>query len=158
MLSRSQWRKTPYSGTTAKNTHDNITRLLTKYGCKNQMYGRGTGNHRREAVSLRFQLKDKSYRIVIETLDADAKAIDLYRQAERCIFHLLKSQLELSEIFMSVEKALFQFMELGDGHGTLFEMGEKEINKIAANPGGYMLALSSGRTDAEAEIIEGDIL
>lgn len=152
-IKRSEWRKTPYAGTTAKDTHGNITKLINKYGGRNIVFGRIDGQNGRLAAVLRFKMEGKAYRIAIESLDADAEETELIRQAERAVFNVLKSSLELSEVFRSKEKALFMFMELGDNM-TVFEMPDEELAKFATSPMGFnrmLPAAPAGVIDAEVE-------
>ena len=153
VFSRAEWNKTPYAKSKSDRFLTQIVSLLEKYECENMEYKRGKKAGGRKAVMLRFQQGNKPYRIVIETLNAPA--IDeksLFRQTERAIYATIKSALEMATVFTSIEKALFIFMELGDG-GTIFEIDNQQIEKIARLPERFGLALPS----APQDIIDAEI-
>ncbi len=148
-----QWNKTPYANSKSKNSFSHITSILDKYECDNMQFSRGQIPGGRKAVVLRFQLGNRPYRILIETLNApEVDDKTLMRQAERAVFHTVKNALELASVFTSVEKALFIFMELGDG-GTIFELENEKINAIAREPKDFGLALAP----APADIIDAEV-
>jgi hypothetical protein len=120
-LSRTEWAKTPYARSEAKNPDASITSLLAKYGIEDHQFAQGKGANGRRAVLLRFVMNGRAYRIALETLDADATPEELTVQVKRVTYYYLKSVLEMSNIFISVEEALFAFMELPDG-ATTFEV------------------------------------
>lgn len=123
---RSDWNKTPYAGSTAANADTAVTSLLEKYGVKEYQWTRGLGPNGRSAVMLRWNHKGKTYRIMIETLWADAPADDLIRQAYRAMFYYLKSTLEMAGVFFPLDTSLFAFLELPNG-STMYEMASPHM-------------------------------
>jgi hypothetical protein len=76
-------------------------------------------------------MNGRAYRIALETLDADATPEELTVQVKRVTYYYLKSVLEMSNIFISVEEALFAFMELPDG-ATTFEVAGPRLGQLPA--------------------------
>lgn len=118
-MSRTEWRRTPYSGTSARNTEQAIRSLLRKYGVTNFSWSEGV-DQGRHAVMLRFELRRAWYRLVVCILDAAVSVEERLRQAERALFYHLKSALELANVFLPVEEVLFAWREI-PGHGTAFQ-------------------------------------
>lgn len=135
-MSKSEWSKTPYAGTEAKNADQAVTGLLEKYGVTEYQWTRGTGPCGRAAILLRFNLRGKMYRMMIEVLDVsiDVPRDDLIRQAYRAMFYHLKSTLEMSTIFYPLETLLFAFLELPSG-STMYEMAMPHMSKL--QPGNF---------------------
>lgn len=134
MMTKAEWRRTPYAGTQAAWTREKIERTLERYGIKWHQITRCRGPHGRSAVVLRFKDKEKMYRIAVETVNAEVDEQLLVRQAERAIFFLLKSTLEFANIFCPLEKAFFAFLELPDGR-TVFDMAEPNLDRLTAGVG-----------------------
>lgn len=128
-MTKSEWRKTPYAGTKAARTRERIEKILERYGIKWHQITRCRGPHARPAVVLRFEDKEKIYRIAVEIVDAEVDEALLIRQAERAIFFLLKSTLEFANIFCPLEKAFFAFLELPDGR-TVFDVAEPNLDRL----------------------------
>src|SRR5688572_12686126 len=99
MMKRSEWAKTPYAKSMAQDPDAAIQKLLTKYGITETQWTTGSGPNGRPAVMLRFSLKGKGYRMMLETLDAEADRTELLRQIKRALFFYLKSTLEASQLF-----------------------------------------------------------
>jgi membrane protein implicated in regulation of membrane protease activity len=111
-LSRSEWSKTPYARSEAKNPDAAIQSLLAKYGIADIQWTQGRGPEGRRAVMLRFVMKEKPYRIMVESLDAEASEDERLIQVKRVIYFYLKSTLEVANNFITPEEALFAFLEL----------------------------------------------
>jgi len=81
---------------------------------------------------LRFVLRDKTYRIGLETLDvADVKEHELLLQIKRAVYYFVKSQLEIATVFWTPEEALFAFLELPQG-GTLYEIAKPQMERLTS--------------------------
>lgn len=121
-MNRSQWNKTPYAGTGATGTDEQISRLLAKYGVHQSQVTQGVGPHGRPAYLLRFELKEKMYRVMLEGLDAEnVSHAELLAQVKRALFYYLKSTLEMQSVFFTAEQALFAFLELPGSACTMYE-------------------------------------
>lgn len=140
MLSRGEWRKTPYNDTTA-DTDRALARLLSKYEIEEYQWAQGKLNDR-PAVSLRFILRGKPYKIQLSTLDADADRDELVAQVKRAIYYSLKSMLEFSSVFIAPEQALFAFLEIQEGV-TLYELAAPRLSSLTA--GSFMKLLPPPR-------------
>jgi hypothetical protein len=149
-LSRSEWLKTPYAKSDAKNPDGAIQALLAKYGVVEVMTASYLGVNKRPGFGVRFVLKGKPYRVALETLNADASPDELRVQVKRAVFHYLKSVLEVTGVFMSVEEALFAYLELptpaGDGLTTMFEYARPTVNKLTAPDFGKLMLPPASRS------------
>lgn len=134
----SEWRQTPYAMTDVRDPDGAIRKLLQKHGVTDIQWTEASGPNNRPAVSIRFVLKRKTYRIMLETLDVDYQRSkvnhDLMRnqlicQVKRAIFHYLKSVLEMTGVFFSAEQALLSHLELPQG-GTVFENLEGQLDRL----------------------------
>jgi hypothetical protein len=128
-MTRSEWARTPYAGSQATRTEDSASGLLSKYGVQVFQWTQGRGQNGRPAIQFRFELKGKTYRVMIETLLADASPDELIVQAKRAIYHYLKSALEMASVFVPMEKTLFAFLELPGGY-TCFEAAAPYVNQL----------------------------
>lgn len=148
-LSRSQWRKTAYSGSSASNTEQHLERLLHKHGIVEYQWTQGRGPSGRMAMHLRFVLKEKPYRLTVETLDADAPVEELVLQAKRALFHFTKSALEMATTFFPPEQVLFAFLELPDKNGapgaTLWDAARPQLDGGKFNVAGLLGGGQTGR-------------
>lgn len=132
-LSRTEWNKTPYAGSTAKDSDGDIKRLLNKYGVREIMTASFVGDAGRLGFGVRFVLNAKTYRIALTTLDAQVGADEVETQAKRAIFYFLKSSLELSNVFMPLEQVLFAFLELPAGGGaTMYEGAKPHLQQLSS--------------------------
>lgn len=135
-LSRSEWSRTPYAKSDARNPDGAIQALLAKYGVVEIVTASYLGPTKRPGFGVRFVLKGKPYLVALETLDADATPDELRTQVKRAVYHYLKSVLEVTGVFMSVEQALFAYLELpaqgGAGVTTMFAWAEPKIAKLTA--------------------------
>lgn len=143
-MSRADWNKTPYAGSTAKDADGAITALLAKYKVTETQITSCRGPNLRPAYMLRFVLKGKCYRIAVETLDAwHVSEAELMLQAKRAVFYFLKSTLEMTTTFFPAEQVLFAFLEVPRSDGetqTMFEGARPYIAQLTApNFGRLML-------------------
>lgn len=130
-MSRTEWSRTPYAKSDVKDPDRSVTSMLAKYAIEEHQFAQGKGAHGRRAVLLRFVMNKRGYRIALETLDADATPDELVVQIKRVIFHYLKSVLEMSSVFISVEESLFAFLELPDG-STAYEVAGPRLGELPA--------------------------
>lgn len=129
-MRKSDWLKTPYANTQAKNTEKDFSRLFEKYGIDQYQYSRGVINGK-PAFQIRFVLNDKPYRFKLETLDApDLTDEKLISQLKRVLYFQLKSLFEISTVFLTPEEVLFSFLELKEG--TVYEIAKKNMASIEA--------------------------
>ena len=118
---RGEWLKTPYAGSDAKDPERAVMDLLEGYGVQQRQWTDHKGPNGRVAVTLRFQLNEKVYRISIETLDvARAEPRELRKQALRVIYWTLKPLLENALLFGGPDRLLLPFMEDDTGR-TVYE-------------------------------------
>lgn len=130
-LTYQAWKQTPYAKTKANNPDGDIEKLLAKYKAIDFQWTQGRGPMGRRAVMLRFVLKGHTYRINIETLDADAEDRELMLQAKRAMFWMLKSTLEAATVFFKPEEVLFSFLELPSAGGaTMYQIAAPQIDKM----------------------------
>lgn len=129
MLTKTEWRKTPYAGTQAGRTREKMEQILERYGVNTHQITRCRGPNGRPAVVLRFESDEKTYKLAVETVNADVEEHLLIKQAERAIYFLLKSTLEFANIFCPLEKAFFAFLELPDGR-TVYDAAEPTIGNL----------------------------
>lgn len=130
-MSRQSWVKTPYAKTEARNVDSAVVKLLEKYTVTEYQWTRGIGPNGQPAVLLRFNLRGRAYRIMVESLNADASKEELIRQAYRAIFHFLKSTLEMATVFFPLESLMFSFLELPD-QTTMYESASPHLEKLTA--------------------------
>ncbi len=134
-----EWQDTPYANTDAKDTDKNIDWLMEKYGVQERQWTQTRGPNGRPAFMLRFNLRDRTYRIALEVLDApQVEMSKRIKQIKRVIYWTLKNALETTQVFFTPEEALFAFLELPDGP-TLYEAGLPHVNKLKAADFGVML-------------------
>lgn len=119
---RGDWLKnTPYAGSDAKNPEKAINDLLEEYGVVSKQWTDHPGPNGRAAVTIRFNLVGRTYRIMVETLDVPrAEPRELRMQVLRVIFWTLKPLLENSLIFGGIDRLLLPFME-DDTGATVYE-------------------------------------
>jgi hypothetical protein len=128
-LSRSEWTRTPYAKSQAANPDAAIQSLLAKYGVRDIQWTADNGPNGRRAFQLRFVLKSKGYKIMLESLDAEASEDELNRQIKRAIFFYPKSVLEVANVFITPEEALFAFLELPQGQ-TMYSGAAPYIDRL----------------------------
>ncbi len=126
-LTKGEWGKTPYAKTTAKNPQQAIQTILSKHEIYTCQFTMGLIDGV-SAFEVRFQHKEKPYRIRLKVLDADASREELLRQIQRVMFHYLKSMLELSGIFFTPEELFFGHLELKEG--TVYEVALPHLDKL----------------------------
>lgn len=149
VFTNSEWRKTPYSGTTSGRTEQGISRLLDKYGCENFGVSRCRGPHGRKAVMVDFELNGRVYNIGSECLNVpDVDEDKLIRQAERAVFYFLKSTLEMADLFFPAEHILCGFLMLGNG-GTVYEALKPHMGKLPKTTGAGFGRLMLGPAPGE---------
>lgn len=139
-LKRSEWAKTPYAKTSAKDPQGAITSLLNKYDIEDVQWTESKGMSGRPAIMLRFVHKDKTYRIMLEVLDAEASRDELLRQARRAVYYYLKSILEVTSLFFPAEMALFPHLEIPNGQ-TIYEGLKDKLPKLGTDGFEPLLAL-----------------
>jgi hypothetical protein len=142
-LRRGEWGRTPYAGSEASRTEDAVANLVAKYNVTCFQWTQGRGPNGRPAIAFRFELNGKTYRVMIETLDAEAKSDELLTQVKRVIYYYLKSALEMATVFVPMEKSLFAFLELPDGT-TMFEAAQPYMDRLKG-PDFSMLMLPAPR-------------
>lgn len=69
-MSRTDWNKTPYAGTTASGTEGDISKLFAKYGCTDRAIAEYTNPDGGTAFCVRFKLKGRFYKLSLGTLAA----------------------------------------------------------------------------------------
>jgi len=133
-LSASEWRKTPYAQSDARDPDGAVNKLLAKYGVCEIVTALYRGRHDRPAWGVRFVLKGKGYRVSLETLNAEGIPEEkLLSQVKRAVFYMLKSCLEMSGVFMPPEQTLFAFLEPPAMGGlTMFEAFEPLVPQLKA--------------------------
>lgn len=119
---RSAWLKTtPYAGTDAKDPMRAVDELLAGYGVVTKQWTDHPGPNGRAAVTVRFNLQDKTYRVMVESLDVrNATPVELRKQVLRVIFWTLKPLLENALLFGGPDRLLLPFMEDSEGQ-TVYE-------------------------------------
>lgn len=117
-MSRSEWVKTPYAKSTARDPDGAILALLAKYKIITVQTTHGKGINGRPAFQLRFMMNDRAYCITREVLDADAHPDELMRQMKRGVYHRLKVTLEETTLFPA-EEVLFPYLELPAAGGVI---------------------------------------
>lgn len=137
-LDNRAWKLTPYATSDAKTPDRDIEKLLEKYKVTEHQTTKCRGPNGRPSVMIRFNLRDKTYRIAVETLDAQAEDAELLRQAKRAVFWMLKSALEAATLFFTPEEALFAFLELPD-QSTTFEAMRPHLYQLTAENMGRMM-------------------
>lgn len=132
-MTRNDWLKTPYAATDAKNPQADVTRLLDRYRIVNRQWTEHPGPNGRPAVTLRFELRSKTYRMTIETLAVErAEPAELAKQAMRVIYWTLKPVLENLLVFMPPERALLPYLETPEGP-TVYDGLVPHLPKLTAN-------------------------
>lgn len=141
-MKRSEWAKTPYAGTVAKQTEENIARLLARYGIEEYQTTQQRGPNGRPAFVLRFMFKERMYRVPVETLDVkDVPSDALLNQAKRAVYHFLKCSLEMQTVFFTPEQALFAFVELPGSECTMYEAAAPKLETLTVSGVGRLLLL-----------------
>lgn len=140
-LTRSEWLKTPYAASEAKDPDKAIRDLLVKRRVVDIQTTETTGPNGRPAYQIRFRLEGKVYRIGMEVLDAsNVTAHELTRQAKRAVFFLLKSALEFATVFAPLEQVLFAYLESNAGP-TMYEHARPQLDRLQAPSFAGILAL-----------------
>jgi hypothetical protein len=140
-MSRSEWRKTPYAASDARDPDKSIRDLLRKYAVADIQSTETTGPQGRPAFQVRFILRGKTYCVPVETLEADAGPDELLKQAKRAVYHMLKAMLEAAEVFWPAEQALFAFLEVPGGRGILYDAARPALQRLEAPTFGTLLAI-----------------
>lgn len=119
-LTRTEWNRTPYSGTTANSSEADIVRLLDKYEVPEKGFGERDEPDGRKTFCVRFRLKDQYYRLEVKTLltTAGVSQVEKVRQVKRAAFYALKSLMELTNRFMPADVVLLPFAEITQGGGV----------------------------------------
>jgi hypothetical protein len=139
-LSRAEWNKTPYAKTTAGDPDGAIRRLLGAYGVAHLSLTSGRGPSGRPAFQVEFEFKSRVYRVMLETLYADAAPDQLMRQVQRAVYFRLKAVLEQVGVFCTAEEALFGYLKLSSG-ATAYEAGAAHIERLTAGVPRGLIAL-----------------
>lgn len=138
-MKRGEWLKTPYAGSTAERTDEATQRLFARYGIDEYQWTQCRGPNGRPAISIRFRLEDRTYRMGIETLDVEgAQPEELLTQVRRALFYFLKSTLEMQSVFFTADQVLFAFLELPDGP-TVYEAAAPRLLGLASPDIGRLL-------------------
>lgn len=141
-MSRAAWKKTPYATTRAADPDTSLRKLLGKYQVRDIQTTETTVNGR-HTISLRFRHQDKTYRIALPVLDADAEHEELVRQVKRAIFFYLKAALEAATYFFTPEQALFAFIETANEQ-TIYELAAPKLKQITSTAG-FVRAIENRR-------------
>jgi len=129
-MNRTEWNKTPYSSTEAKDTIRDIDRLFTKYGIKQHQIISSNGPHGRPGFAIQFVTRDKTYLIGLETLPVrGVNESSLMAQIKRAVYFQLKVALEACSVFFSPEEILFPFLVLPSGQ-TFYQTVEPHLDKL----------------------------
>lgn len=141
-MSRGEWNKTPYANTSASDPDHAIRALLGKYDVFNIQMTECLVYGKRPAVLLRFELKGKTYRVPVITLEADVERDRLVRQAKRAVYFILKSTLEAAEVFFTPEEVLFAFLEVRAATGeetTCYEAARPYMARLQPSDFGRLM-------------------
>lgn len=162
-LTRTEWRKTPYAGTEAKDADGALTRLLEKYRVRDiATIAFSSGAHGRPGWGVRFVLDGKCYRVSLETLHVypgQVSEAELKVQVKRAVFHFLKSALEMATVFMPVEQVLFAFLELpGAGGATAYEAALPHLAQLRAPDFGRLMLPPAPPPAAGGEVIDAEVV
>lgn len=132
-LDRASWRKTPYAGSTAKNTENNIENLCRKYKVDKHSIQKDVGENGRPAYGVRFEVDRLWYVIVFEVMHAEASQDELMLQAKRFCYHAMKTAMEQAVFFEQTgqpkAKAFFTYLETPAGK-TLFDVAAPILAKL----------------------------
>ena len=129
-MEKSAWLKSPYATSEVKDPDRAIEALLGKYGVINIQTTSCNGPNGRSAYQIRFQLKDRVYRIGMEVLDVrGVETRRLVRQVKRAVYHFLKPALEFATIFAPLDQVLFGFVETADGN-TTYDVGKQFLHNL----------------------------
>lgn len=111
-----EWNKTPYAGTTAKDTDGNLAKLMAKYGITEYSMSTGTGPSGRKGFGVQFVLHNIRYQIGFETLDVKGGHPDeLMQQVKRAVYFHIKSLLETASVFVRPEEVMMPYMVTASG-------------------------------------------
>ncbi len=147
-MTRTEWSKTPYAKSEAKDADGAILTLLTKYKVALTQITHGVGAGGRPCVQVRFKLGERVYAITREALNADVQPDLLLKQVKRALYHRLKVTLEEAVIFPP-EEALFPYLELPAAGGvTIYQAAQPALAKFQSPEfGRLMLPPADGADD-----------
>lgn len=133
-MQRSDWDKTPYARSDARDPDSAIASLLDKYQIGERQWTEHNGIGGLPACSLCFVLKGKTYRITVGVLDC--REVDIAqrkKQVKRVIFWTLKPLLENAVVFGpdGMRKLLLPFMVDGSG-ATVYDRIQPMIENVTA--------------------------
>ena len=129
-MNRTEWKRTPYAATEAKNSERNLSRLFEKYGVEQYSFSRGL-TEEGPAYQVRFVLKDKPYKMLLVGLDADKVADEeKIAQIQRVLYYQIKSLFEMATVFLSIEQVFFTFLELPEGK-TVYETARPRLERMS---------------------------
>jgi hypothetical protein len=130
-MTQAEWRKTPYATSEAKDPDKSIRDLLDRRGIVDQQFTRTTGPAGRPLYAVMFKLKDTMYRVGLEVLNARGVDQDqLMRQVKRAIFYMLKSAIEYTSVFGSMEQIMFAFIVDPKTNATIYETMAPHLPKL----------------------------
>jgi hypothetical protein len=152
-IERKVWLKTPYAKSKSQTPDAALQTLLERYHITDHEVAQGTGPNGRRAIKLRFVIRGKTYRLLLECLDADAKPEELLMQIKRALYWQLKNVLEMATVFFPLDEALFAYRELADG-ATLGEAlkGQRLSDTSSAGIGRLLLPHKPTVAAAPAEV------
>lgn len=142
-MTRTEWNKTPYSGTTAKDTIRDIDRLFQRYRITTHQITNAPGPNGRPGFAVQFTVNKKNYLIGLEILPA--RGVDhelLMGQVKRAVFYQLKTALEACSVFFKPEEVLFPYLVMPAGN-TVYRAVEPHLEKIQTEGFKPLLALPS---------------
>ena len=140
-MSRTEWNKTPYAATSAKDTVRDIDRLFVRYKIQSHQIISGTGPSGRQGFAVQFTVKQKMYRIGLECLPAvGVEQEKLVDQVKRAVYFQLKTALEACSVFFRPEEILFPYLVMPNGT-TVYQAVEPHLDKIQTEGFKPLLAL-----------------
>lgn len=116
---------------------------MKKYAVKDVQFTETTGPNGRPFFGVRFKLKDETYNVGVETVNADVHRDDVLRQVKRAVFFQLKALLELATYFGPVEKVLFAYVEVAP-NTTLYDVAKPNLPAIKAGELGRLALAAPG--------------
>lgn len=129
-MNRTEWKRTPYAMTEAKNSERDLSKMFEKYGVTQYSFARGISNDG-PAYQVRFVLNEKPYKMMLEGLGADnVKEEEKIAQIQRVLYYQIKSMFELSTVFLTAEQVFFSFLELPEGR-TVYEVAFPKMEQIS---------------------------
>jgi len=129
-MNRTEWKRTPYAATEAKNSERDLSRLFEKYGVQQYSFSRGLTEDG-PAYQVRFVLNEKPYKMLLVGLVAEkVEDEEKIAQIQRVLYYQIKSLFELATVFLSVDQVFFTFLELPEGK-TVYEVARPRLERMS---------------------------